>query len=190
MITALSLAAAGCGLEFEDFGHLDPSGCVRCHGGVEKDGAWVGIEQAHPAVDGSTLSCTDCHGGNPNTVFQGQAHVLPGEDGHEQLRHLASGALDAVDPAYLRFVNPGDLRVAEQSCGSGSGRAGEPGCHQAVVQRVYRNLMTTMSGEMSVIRYRGGMQDSPLPLYGMKSVEDPDHASAAVPGSRFLGDWS
>ena len=37
---------------------------------------------------------------------------------------------------YIQFVNPGDLRVAQQTCGS-------PGCHTKEVFAVRTSMMTT-----------------------------------------------
>ncbi|MBI3695146.1 MAG: hypothetical protein HY238_09960 [Acidobacteria bacterium] len=99
-------------------------GCVsaKCH---------VGIEPMHasPAV---RLGCTDCHGGNAATTEKKAAHVEP--------RHGRPGArsytqLNRESPEYVRFLNPGDLRIADQTCGTS-------GCHDAVVYKVRHSLMT------------------------------------------------
>jgi len=55
----------------------------------------------------------------------------------------------ARDVNYVRFINPGDLRVAHASCGGGNPQSGDyGGCHAEEVQRVRRSIMT---GNSSVV---------------------------------------
>src|SRR5262249_38956732 len=49
---------------------------------------------------------------------------------------------------FIRFVNPGDLRVAEQSCGS---------CHSSEVHKVDRSLMTTSAMLWGGAAYNNGI---------------------------------
>ena len=49
---------------------------------------------------------------------QEEAHVPRPAMVTTSYRHLATEQMNALDSDYLRFVNPGDLRVAEISCGS------------------------------------------------------------------------
>ena len=72
-------------------------------------------EEAHPWA---SLSCVDCHGGNKDAFTQEEAHVPRPAMVTTSYRHLATEQMNALDSDYLRFVNPGDLRVAEISCGS------------------------------------------------------------------------
>ena len=95
---------------------------AKCHAGIEP-------MHASPAVH---LGCTDCHGGRAESADKAAAHVAP--------RHGALGArsyarLNRESPEYVRFINPGDLRVAGQTCGSS-------GCHEAIVYKVRHSLMT------------------------------------------------
>jgi len=106
------------------------AGCqsAKCH---------VGIEPMHvsPAVH---LGCADCHGGNPDATDKFQAHVHP-----RYPRMWPSSAnpprtytlLNREDPAFVRFINPGDLRAASETCGSS-------GCHTDIVSRVKTSLMS------------------------------------------------
>ena len=106
------------------------SGCqsANCH---------VGIEPMHvsPAVH---LGCTDCHGGKADTTDKLEAHVRP-----RYPRLWPSTAnpprtytlLNREDPDFVRFINPGDLRVASETCGGSS-------CHAAIVAKVKTSLMT------------------------------------------------
>ena len=82
--------------------------CVHCH---------VGIEKMHssPAV---RLACTDCHGGNPAATEKDKAHVKP-----RYPDRWPSSAnpkrtytlLNEEDPEFIKFVNPGDLRIADET---------------------------------------------------------------------------
>ncbi len=82
------------------------------------------------------LGCTDCHGGN---ALKGlplrQAHVQPSHP--EVWRGSANPAnsnvaLNHESPEFIRFMNPGDLRVAKQACGL---------CHGDIVERVGNSMM-------------------------------------------------
>ena len=88
------------------------AGCLSCHRPVGPSGQREGIEDAHPW---HPLTCTECHGGNADTTAQAIAHVSSA--GHPYLKNLTSDELDQVPQEYLRFVNPGDLRIAAQTCG-------------------------------------------------------------------------
>ena len=68
-----------------------------------------------------------------------QAHVAPREPGHADdsanpVRAYTSWLRESAE--YVRFVNPGDLRVAPETCGS-------VGCHTSEVRAVQTSMMTT-----------------------------------------------
>ncbi len=132
-----------------DVDEVEPSeaGCIGCHRPLVSGGTRVGIEDAHPAV---SLSCTDCHGGDPGASTRADAHVSPGS-GDSYLRDMSSDELDSVVPAYLRFVNPGDLRIADQTCGTF-------GCHPEHVENVKLSTMSTYGGHYTLPRYLAGVQ--------------------------------
>src|SRR5687767_1299016 len=105
--------------------------------GCESAKCHVGIEPMHnsPAV---RLGCTDCHGGNAGATDKLAAHVAPRDPA--LWRSTANPArsytaLNRERPEFVRFVNPGDLRVADQSCGSST-------CHRAIVDKVRTSLMS------------------------------------------------
>ncbi len=123
-----------------------------------------GIDEAHPW--GDPLECVACHGGDDTSYDQLEAHVGPGT-GPTYLRNLTSGELDEVDPAYVQFVNPGDLRVAHTACGAA-------GCHGEIVDTVRNSMMGHTAGEITVARYRAAMQDHEVPLYGAYATDDPE----------------
>lgn len=86
------------------------AGCVAsgCHEGIESD---------HPKST-VKIGCTDCHGGDGTATAKEKAHVLPADP--ERATKTASVREDAEWLAhsfdYVRFVNPGDLRVVDATC--------------------------------------------------------------------------
>src|SRR3954470_2858060 len=102
-------------------------GCIECHRGVEP---------MHKAEQNVVLGCTDCHGGNPAShLAQDRAHVLPRnkEFWKTSANPPNSNAwLNHESREFIRFMNPGDLRVADQSCGL---------CHGDIVHNVHHSMM-------------------------------------------------
>ena len=124
-------------------------GCESCH----SYNAQSSDHRTMHANPGVVLGCTDCHGGNaavkrpkdtlrtdkPYIRVMEQAHVLPR---HPFQWNYPSSAnppgsytkLNRESPQFIRFINPGDLRVARDSCGA---------CHLPIVQASERSLMAT-----------------------------------------------
>ena len=108
------------------------AGCISCH--TSTDDATMHV---NPAV---VLGCVDCHGGDAGvTGDKHRAHVMPKFPGPWRFPLSANPErsytlLNREDPAYIRFVNPGDYRVARESCGA---------CHLDVIQSAERSLMST-----------------------------------------------
>jgi hypothetical protein len=117
------------------------SGCVTCHTATDS-----------PTMHTSgtvRLGCSDCHGGNsevrgngsPNSPdylrAKGRAHpaarILRANESANPVRVYTDWLREDWD--YVRFVNPGDLRVAEKTCGVS-------GCHAAEVRKVQTSMMT------------------------------------------------
>lgn len=117
-------------------------GCQDCH--VKTDAPTM---HHNPGV---VIGCADCHGGNPEVRAEGiplsspeytaaklQAHVQPKNPENfptsANPQHTYSKLLQ--EPAeFVKFMNPGDLRVARETCG---------GCHSKIVHAVERSIMTT-----------------------------------------------
>jgi len=101
-------------------------GCLECHAGGES-------MHASPNV---VLGCTDCHGGNPTPgLMQRQAHVAPRNPVFWESSanpNDASVLLNHESREFIKFVNPGDLRVAEETCGP---------CHGDIVNNVSHSMM-------------------------------------------------
>ncbi|MEN3335004.1 MAG: hypothetical protein V7641_4369 [Blastocatellia bacterium] len=130
-------------------------GCVSCH---------KGIEDIHNCK--VNLGCIDCHGGHaevrrPDGVQKGsaeyqalkeKAHVLPGnaslwKTAANPERSYAQANKET--PEFMRFVNPGDLRVAAMSCGTSE-------CHTREVHNVGKSLMTTGTMLWGAALYNNG----------------------------------
>jgi hypothetical protein len=120
------------------------AGCVSCH--TQTDSASM-----HPS-GAVRLGCTDCHGGDaavaaPPGSTSGSApydeaklKAHPGARFAEDARSSANPVRAYTrwlkeDLQYIQFVNPGDLRVADKTCGSS-------GCHTSEVKRVHTSMMT------------------------------------------------
>ena len=134
------------------------AGCKSCH--TSED-----AETMHPNAR-MPIGCTDCHGGDASvSVTAGadpkseayrdakyKAHVEPR---HRELRDRAGVPPDTFplwlkeSAEYIKFVNPGDLRVAEQTCG-------QVGCHAAEVRAVSTSLMTHIGFLWGTALYNNG----------------------------------
>jgi hypothetical protein len=142
------------------------AGCLSCHGGIEP-------MHASPAVK---LGCTDCHGGDAAAVKRGdvpagsadyeatqaRAHIAPrfperwlGANGAPSAANPERSytLLNEESPEFVRFVNPGDLRVARETCGP---------CHAGQVNATERSPMTTSAIFWAAAAYANGI----LPLKG------------------------
>ena len=135
----------------------------------------AGCQTCHAPIDSATmhttgtvrLGCTDCHGGNANTRISAATTPASTEyqeakkQAHPQPRVLSNQTNTAANPVraytdwlkedtdYIRFVNPGDLRVAEQTCGNS-------GCHAAEVRKVQTSMMTHGAMLWSAALYNNG----------------------------------
>ena len=131
------------------------AGCLSCHTATDR-----ATMHASPAV---ILGCTDCHGGdakvhrppaaNEYLDALSRAHVRPR---HEREWGWPSSAspersytlLNRERPEYIRFVNPGDYRVARDTCGA---------CHMPIVQAAERSLMATGAMFWNGAAYNNGL---------------------------------
>jgi len=124
-------------------------GCINCHDGIEEMHPW------------EALSCTDCHGGDGNSMEKERAHVkatrpAPNDETTLPLKY---------DLAYRRFVNPGDLRVAKEACGR---------CHADACSNIEKSLHGTTAGHLSDGLYENGVTRSKEVRYGIFPVSDDD----------------
>ena len=104
------------------------AGCLCCHRQV----------QDPHFKETLRLGCIDCHGGNPTTTIKEAAHVAPRHP--EAWKTAASPErsytlLNVESPEFVRFFNPGDLRIAHISCGTAN-------CHPKEVRQNRLSMMT------------------------------------------------
>ncbi|MEO8461113.1 MAG: hypothetical protein ABI451_11340, partial [Dokdonella sp.] len=145
------------------------SGCVSCHS--ESDQKTM---HRSPAV---VLGCSDCHGGDatvfapagtvaardprtpavlraypePYRAAMDHAHVLPAN-----AEHWPSSAnpersytwLQKESADFIRFINPGDLRVARAACGA---------CHLGIVEANEKSLMANAAMFWGAAAYNNGI---------------------------------
>ena len=125
-------------------------GCIVCHENV-------GDMHAKATV---RLGCVDCHGGNPAAGTKECAHVSPRfpEAWPGSAKPVRSYTLlNHEAPEFIRFVNPGDLRVAHISCGQ---------CHQREVRAVRKSMMTHGCMLWGAALYNNGSIPTKYPHYG------------------------
>jgi hypothetical protein len=104
------------------------SGCVQCHANSHDPHGKATVR----------LGCVDCHGGDPTAGDIQHAHVWPKfpdawQSAANPVRTYT--LLNHESPAFVRFVNPGDLRVAHLSCGTVN-------CHPNEVLQNRMSMMT------------------------------------------------
>lgn len=127
-------------------------GCVQCH---------TGSRDPH-FKDTVQLGCIDCHGGDPTTTDQNAAHVAPcfpsawsGSANPQRTYTL----LNRESPAFIRFINPGDLRIAHLSCGTTN-------CHGGETLQVKKSMMTHGCMLWGAALYNNGAVPFKRPRYG------------------------
>jgi hypothetical protein len=145
-------------------------GCVSCHGTTE-------AASMHPS--GTVhIGCAFCHGGDPGVkrVDGDVAYLRAKERAHPKPRipELFQTAANAIRPyakwleeseEYIRFVNPGDLRVAEKTCGSA-------GCHVSEVRNVSTSMMTHGGMLWGAALYNNGAFPLKDPHFGESYAAD------------------
>lgn len=117
-------------------------GCVQCHQGVKDMHGKATVR----------LGCCDCHGGDPGATTLEEGHVHP----RFPQAWMTSGnpvrsytLLNQEHPDFIRFVNPGDLRIAHLSCGA-------VGCHTKEVLQVRTSMMTHSAMLWGAALYNNG----------------------------------
>ena len=162
--------------------NLKSDGCMSCHTATDRH-----TMHANPGV---VLGCTDCHGGNAQVqagaagrnspayrAAMDQAHILPRD---EQFWTYPSSAnpqnsfarLNREHPAFIRFINPGDLRVAREACGT---------CHLAIIQAQERSLMSTSAMLWGGASYNNGILPYKRYLLGESYTAEGEAATIVNP---------
>ncbi len=168
------------------------AGCVTCHTASDRH-----TMHANPAV---VLGCADCHGGNVNVkrpdgseyhgkdhqqylAAMSKAHVLPRFplEWNTPASANPQGSytlLNRETPAFVRFINPSDYRVARESCGA---------CHLPVIQAAERSLMATGAMLWNGAAYNNGILDNKRGLLGEAYTRTGEAATLKNPVP--LDDW-
>ncbi|NCG20348.1 MAG: hypothetical protein GWP91_15170 [Rhodobacterales bacterium] len=166
----LLVALSGCGNNKDDTDLPVHEGelCTTCH---------EGIEPIHtPEALGGVAECTFCHGGDATKTTKEGAHVpvpanwaevrgdgLPTAlDGF--IKDMAPDQLDQLPKAYVKFINPGDIRVLDETCGV---------CHASHAATMPNSIMTTNAGHYMPTLFLAGFQDYQA-IYGSHNAVDPD----------------
>ncbi len=116
------------------------AGCLSCH---------ENVDEPHPQT--VHLSCVDCHGGNGEAVTIEEGHPKPS---HPELwpssanPEILFNLINTENLEWIRFVNPGDLRVVPQTCGR---------CHVDESLHVAKSVMTTATHFWGVAPYANGI---------------------------------
>jgi hypothetical protein len=154
-LNAITLFVSG--LQDQPMSTAKGEGCVTCHGQIEpmhKYGTTETLDTLKEGKDAVGLPCTGCHGGNPvprklgadpKSIQQvkNEAHVRARFPDQWQRDGKYTGAnpertntlLARESWEFVRFINPGDLRVAAKTCGGGA-------CHDLESKNVARSMMT------------------------------------------------
>jgi hypothetical protein len=141
-------------------------GCETCHAGIEPMHLSAAVK----------LGCVDCHGGNseaaaPAGATPGSpaydaaklaAHVAPtgpwgrpGDPSANPERSYAAWLRQSAE--FVKFVNPGDLRVAQEACG---------GCHQEQINATLKSPMRTAATFWAAAGYANGVLPSKRGVFG------------------------
>ncbi len=160
------------------------AGCLSCHTTTDQLSM-----HASPAV---RLGCTDCHGGNGEVMgnarlaFTDPAYVAARDQAHVLPRYPKSwnwpssanpkhsfALLNKEAPEYVRFVNPGDYRVARESCGA---------CHLSTIEAGERSLMATGAMLWGGAAYNNGVLPYKNYLLGEAYTREGVGATVISPG--------
>ena len=141
------------------------TGCISCH----KE-----TEDPHPVKQ--SITCVDCHGGDGAATDKAKAHPRPAfpdrwptaanpPETYTLLNHESH--------AWIRFMNPSDLRVAPEVCGR---------CHSGIVNSVAKGSMVNSAQVYSTALYN----NASVPLQGRDLLRElhaarraADHQDAA-----------
>lgn len=122
--------------------------CLVCH------------ENARDPHGSSYMACVECHGGSPEGTTIEAAHPSPKHP--ERWKSSANpersyALLNDESREWIKFVNPGDLRVAGETCG---------GCHDNQVLAVAKSTMTNSAPFWGMAAYANGIAPFKRTVFG------------------------
>ena len=129
---------------------LKSESCIHCH---------TDVGNMHPP-NTVNIGCVDCHGGDAQAFTLDKSHVPANfppawKDGANPERSYT--LLNHESPEFVRFMNPGDLRVAHIACGQ---------CHPNEVLQLRKSMMTHGGMLWGAALYNNGASPSKWTLYG------------------------
>ncbi len=164
-------------------------GCTDCHGGNAAVFGPAGEEfHARSAIgprNPLTLTEEEEHErGEPHThwspAYLGaleQAHVLPRFPTRwswpaSRTPESSYSRLNDESDEFIRFINPGDLRVAKEACGA---------CHQPIVRASQTSLMATSAMLWGGASYNNGILPFKRYILGEYYAKDSEHGAISNP---------
>jgi hypothetical protein len=150
----------------------DSTGCQSCHNGIETthtgpDGKLYSItNRKRPSKDvpDGDVGCVYCHGGNGDVMKpSGSVDGAPDYEQAEKQAHVQpsnpkvwqkNGKYSSANPErsytallqenidFVRFINPGDLRVADIACGECHNKEAKKDSEALIVDKVKTSMMT------------------------------------------------
>ncbi|MCG3136144.1 MAG: hypothetical protein HMLKMBBP_03984 [Planctomycetes bacterium] len=125
-------------------------GCLSCHEGIEPDHGKANLK----------IGCVDCHGGDGQATTKEAAHPASNDPALAG-KTVTPSNWDAewmqLNWEYVRFVNPGDLRVADATCG---------GCHPNETYATKKSMMTHGAMLWAAALYNNGSFPLKRPHFG------------------------
>ncbi len=151
----------------------DSIGCMGCH---------EGIESMHGDGDSEVgITCVGCHGGNGSATDQRTAHIAPRQpkifSSSSNPRH-SYAALNNENPEFIRFMNPGDFRIAGETCGQ---------CHEEIYNRMRISIMAHSSHVPAAGLYNNGIHPAKIPVFGEGYMRDGTPAVITAPAEPMPG---
>lgn len=163
-------------------------GCLDCH---TKTDAFT-MHKSNSVV----LGCASCHGGRPEVRAGGlspsdpeyikakeTAHVLPNNkelwSSSRNPERTYSKSMNE-NAEFIRFVNPGDLRVSQESCG---------GCHAEIVNAVKSSIMTTSAMLWQGASYNNGILPFKIGVLGENYTKDGEPQSVKANENYSLSEF-
>lgn len=161
------------------------AGCYSCHTRTDEP-----TMHSSPAV---MLGCVDCHGGNAGVIgdpgkgfddpdyvaARDRAHILPMYPKSWNFPDSANPKrsytlLNREAPEFIRFVNPGDYRIAREACGA---------CHIEVIEKAERSIMASGAMLFGGAAYNNGIVPYKNYLFGEAYTRDGEPAKIVSPGA-------
>jgi hypothetical protein len=163
------------------------AGCISCHTSTDEP-------TMHPTKT-VHLACADCHGGNSSisvaagiaphsseyTAAKEKAHVQPRDSSFKDRSNLPERTYTKwlkESAEYVKFINPGDLRAAPETCGPA-------GCHASETRAVSTSMMTHSGMLWGAALYNNGGSPHKNTRYGESYDRDgkPQSLKTAPPPS-------